>query len=950
MTVQNELDSDAQQMEYILCIEGIGWPSDETDFSQGFDGDVFVTNDIEGDLATQLGCTIHKGLVPPRGFEDKLDSKRYRYEHGGIRLQVVDVDSFFVSAIAPLYQSGKKGKLNAELTFRDTELHIDNANETWSTGEVIWVAGREAIKLGTRTFDKVTNYTYPDSTRGYLGTPRGKHDHRPVPGAKQFAWQDETRIDDFCRYWYDRQVLVLMHVPGEGPGKAKRLYRGRIRSLPVKHTGNIWSFSTSFEPSGGHMRRVYYAPKSWYVAREEWLRVGVGSHSDMYHETGYVPAEDYVLDEPRNYRRWLALNHRDVTERYDVYGLIFSYLYRNRVAGGTESAVTEFENNWSTTTPQAVQDSNSRYRLDKLLNIGGQFLRILHKSDGANYRSVICQSINAGLGSVSLDSLEDADIRFMLDNRLGKHANPFTVNNRVTYNPIDVLLIFLTSENYEYYRNSQASGSDPNNSSTPHVQFNNVTFTTDAWVGYALHCVEGDNKGEARVISSNTSNEIFVDRPFSNAGANGNEYQIRNTIYDVLPFGWGMGLHNSRIDIDSFEEVRERFLADAEIGKFAIGDTDEFDLWEFLQSNICQLYGLLTRHNRLTGKLESKFLSETVTQDGLVEDYTLIEDKDILWMGEIQYLPQSPATELAVEIRSRHNVAVRPIMVHENPTIGAKWFDGYEKQTINSLGVGGRTEEHIIKIDEKDSSFEDGVFQRLSIRALLHDIDTFPELIPRLQGRLKRAARPAPRVELRVGLKYLDDLQTGDLIIINDNSNWDPVNPYTAARGWVNTACRIISTSIELSQDQPGLKLTCEILAELTQGKFAPACEVTGKGNDGTYDYFTVENDNFRADPDKQDWEGMAVGDDIVLRNEDGTAVEVEEIAAFGSNHSSTPEGASDDRINVVGTISATVTTGDYVTFTGWASGQSNNMDNYSALADEATDDLNGDSPRTYGG
>jgi len=102
MTVQAELENPGGRFEYILCIEGIGWPTDEATIASGFDGDVFVTNDFNGTLASILDCTVHKGLYLPTSMSDSFDPMTNRYSHGGMRFQVQDQDSWFMTNFHPL--------------------------------------------------------------------------------------------------------------------------------------------------------------------------------------------------------------------------------------------------------------------------------------------------------------------------------------------------------------------------------------------------------------------------------------------------------------------------------------------------------------------------------------------------------------------------------------------------------------------------------------------------------------------------------------------------------------------------------------------------------------------------------------------------------------------------------------------------------------------------------
>ena len=50
MTIAASLSAAAHSMEYVLCIEGLGWPVDEADLAQGFRGTLLASADINSDI------------------------------------------------------------------------------------------------------------------------------------------------------------------------------------------------------------------------------------------------------------------------------------------------------------------------------------------------------------------------------------------------------------------------------------------------------------------------------------------------------------------------------------------------------------------------------------------------------------------------------------------------------------------------------------------------------------------------------------------------------------------------------------------------------------------------------------------------------------------------------------------------------------------------------------
>jgi hypothetical protein len=95
-------------------------------------------------------------------------------------------------------------------------------------------------------------------------------------------------------------------------------------------------------------------------------------------------------------------------------------------------------------------------------------------------------------------------------------------------------------------------------------------------------------------------------------------------------------------------------------------------------------------------------------------------------------------------------------------------------------------------------------------------------------------------------------------------------------------------------------------------------------------------------------WYGFAVGDLIELRDATGSVKELEEIESFGANEASTPDDASTDTVNVVGTIASAIATDDYITFQPWATATvTANMSNYCAQAG-SDERIDSDSARVY--
>jgi hypothetical protein len=955
MTVQGELDKSAHRMEYILAIEGIGWPTDETDITQGFDGDVFVTSDLDSDLASKLSCTIHKGLNLPSGVSDSYDPRTGRYSAGAARFTIQDQDDTLLSNIKPLITNGNSGTLSSALNYDATSVVTV---EQWSAGQVVWIAGREAIKLGTEGGGGP--YTYSNSTRGYLGTPRGRFDDRPTAVA-EFAWESGTSVHDYNRYWFDRRVALFMHVPGEAVDNVVRIYTGKLRPIRLSQQGINWIIPVTQDITT-RMRRMHYGAVEC-----------VANHNDFVHPDGKFfsrggqpvaargfgstvgtgrtrnPPQQVTPEEAPSIRRTINITTSSTAWR-EYLAPATAYNYRNRVPGGTAGMRSTIVS--TPTTPQTVQDSDSRYRIDSYLQVDGNIIKALYKTPiGAtqekNYTEFLTDVASYETGSNYLGVFDNGiKIRFLLDNFAEDNVETrFPINSssgsRWTRNPIDVLLIFLLSTNNEY------KVADVTGGTVTTATFAANSFNADEWIGYSLHCVEqANNLGESRLISDNDTDTITVDRPFTNAVASG-EYQIRNSIYDVLPLGWGLGVPNTQVDITSFEDIRDKYLADAQLGRFMLGLEDEVDVWDLLVDNIARPYGFMMRPDRTTGKLTAVYVGHTAVQDGLDESYTAVAAKNILDISDIDWMPRAPAGRIEVQTRSINDLAIEP--VYELVQMGAanvfpptKVLRGYKSARIASPGADGKGAIVPFVVGEKDTSIDNTQLETITYSAMFNTTDDIHDfIVPRMIGVLSQEQKPAPEADITLDMSFMLTVQAGTLLSVTDITNWNPINPYTATRGWASLVCRVISTTQILSQKNPGIKCRIQLLNSVTGGRIAPACNIDSKGGN---DHITVhfpdgtaaEQADFDVDPDDLDWALFRVDDLVEIRDKLGVVQATATIAGFGSTLQTLPSGAIDGEIHFDGApLGAYVwASGDYLTFQAWSASNTANMNLYAAYAD----------------
>lgn len=954
MTVTAELAKRSHRLEYVLCIEGIGWPVNVADLSSGFAGDVFVDADLDGDIATQLGgdVTVHKGLRMPSSISDRFDPETNTYSAGGLTFDIIDLDDTLRDTIRPLrpgktQSANKIFQLKVALTLGATTVDLEASTVGSSTepagGDVIWVGGREAIKLGTKSTIS-GGFRYTSSTRAYLGTPLGSYDYRSVPGG-QFTHRVETICYLDNPFWNDRTVILFAHVPGEANTELVRIYTGRLRDLARADYGLEWKISTVAQSFNG-LNRMHVPMRGWAVAKNGLEVVG-WAETDFTTSWGLTSSLRLIgfdLETPD-------------ADHFNDFGMGSVYTYRTAV-GGTANAVTEAFGADSSEPQSETAEidtgpvyDDTKYIANSILKIGDYYMRALWKPETAT----IAANINVPM---SVLFFEPSDIRgaqvprfqggepvtFCLDNMQEIAAyNRFTVNGVIRRNIVDVLLIFLTTMPTEYYvADAAASGT------TTTVNFTSPGWAADQWAGYALHCVEGTNKGQARLITGNDSDTITVDIAFSASTHSGNQYQIRNSIYDVLPIGWGLGVHNSQIDIAQMEDLRDKYCVGLEVGKFVIGSEDKIDLWSVLEENICKPYGLMLYTDRLTGSLSLRWMNEPLS-DGVDETYVTVSASDILpgSLRDFEMMARAPISEIQLFTRSQWALTVAVPIGAPGQTIDVEVARG----TIAAFD----SKPAITTIRQMDVAQQFQDLDAMQVYAMFNDYSQTSELVKLLLVRLLRRASPPPETTLSLDIRHVVSIQAGSLIMVTAGSGMNADNPYalhgaTSTSGWSNQLCRVISTSINLSASQPSLECRVQVLSPVVGAKIAPAVQVNGKGGTGAGGdpyYFAIADSNAYINNaedlyDYTDWSTIGVGDRLELRLMSGAFVEGPfVVASFGANEASTPAAASTAQINVTTSITNnTWTGGRYLTFSPWTDSNSANMENHAAFADAANETL----------
>ncbi|HJW75193.1 MAG TPA: hypothetical protein VJ787_05930 [Thermoleophilia bacterium] len=950
MSVLTELAGSSVRLELVLCIEGVGWPEDEHTLSTGFGGVIFSTTDLDGDMAAQLAGTytptVYQGLALPSGISSSFDARTNKYARASLTFEIVDVAGWWLTNYTQ-HRLGGTGEvtLSTAAEFGDTTLRVNDPSNETAVGEVWWIDEREAVRITSRV--PVAGSVYDlGVVRGYLGSLRA----RRGPGlvANGLAWPSTTPLYNRATQWHHRRVALFCKVPGEAAGTCVRLYHGRLSAVTVARQGTLWALATSADLTG-RMRRVRETDVTLNAVHVEFTTLSGHTYRQAWAGTEAPLIEELLVADVSTERINRTI---DVYPRNGLQGaceIFYAYNYRNRIGGGTTGAKST--GLASPASPQTTTDSQGRKQLGGLINISGNYLRALWMSQAAapaRLNRIVIEGVNLSLGQAPQEKLSGA-MYFLLDNYLDdKQLSRFAINNTVRRNPIDVLLMFLTSCNGEFMLRGAQAGS------TATVVQLSMGGTANQWAGYALHCTFGTNLGESRVIASNTTTAVTVDRAFTATPNVADQYQIRNTIYDVLPAGWGMEVMNVDIDLASFEDLRNTWLGDEQLGRFAVGDVASLDLWALLYENICRPYDIAVYYDRLTGKLTARYLQVRALQDGLMSSYVQLGTADIISVGDIESALQPIYNKIVIRTRASTVPSVRPLSYVRDP-----WHpenEGWVYSDEQVVGPGIESAEQEIIVQDADMiGAADGVqAEQLTVDAKLHSINDVTTVIARQIAKLPDIGIPRPRVTIETHWTLFAQVNAGDMVSITDTTLFNPFNPFYNARGWPAVVARVLGTRLSFGPNAR-LSIDVELLPSIHGARVAPAADVTAKGSDGNGEYFVVHApsamSSYRIDPWDDDWALFAVNDRIELRDATGALKEGPEIiTGFGTNFVSDPALANSGRVYIAGTITASIVAGDYITFSPWDGSVTANMSNYAAMALSSLLDPGGadDDPKEY--
>lgn len=947
MTVAAELAKRHQRIEYILAIEGIGWLIGDNPANGFYAGSrVWTTADLDGTLASDISATVHRGLTVSGSISESIDPIKIEYSIGGLTFDVVDHDGWWLANFTPRL-TDETEQLSAALGYAGTVVTIDDGSG-FDEGDIVWIGHRELVKLGTKANTSGTEYTFTGSTRGYFGTPRGSSVRTPDYGAN-FAWQVTTPVSTIARFWTWRNVALYAHVPGESASNLSLVWVGRLSGVRVIDAGNAYRLDCSGDWAP---RQSTIEMRDWEVSRSS---ASMSSRAGIYTS---VFDTDEVTNLQASSERWSAkialelnaINDENYERRAGAYAMASWYHYRWE-PGGTDGMALAWGGNTSSVQAYERDDfpgggfSNYKIVMAALGVVdSGSILFGLYRFDGdighpwAEITSMLSQKNVAYLdadyltgGSLVLESGHirkppgGTKVRFLLDSWPDSYDfNRFQIQRQIPTHPIDYALMFMLSTDNEYEVFDAAA------SSTSSV-IKTSGLVSGLYDGFALFAVEDDNKFYARTITSNTTTDITLEDAFPSSPTVGKEYQIRNSVYDVLPLGWGMGIQNSKIDVDSFLNVKEQ-IPTAKIDKFILGMDAKIDLWEFVQENLLKPFGVLTYFDFDTRKISARLIGD-IPQDGIITDYPTIDTDDIYRVGDIDFSEHEPIGTVTLELRQSLNGVIRSVM-----------FDFYDgtaalpRELDYPASMSGGTVKAVIRADEYQYFLGEERTSGVTIKAPLNSIASMDHLTIRAKALLARHALQLGVIDLDVDFALKDDLIVGAPLVISSLPQAADQN--LGVRGFTHVLGRVIAR--ELSPDSPTtMRVSVELHESTTYGKIAPACRLasTYNGSDGTSHWFVVNPTAYVSESGDNDMHKFAVGDRIIVRKKTGepytgtTATSIYTIRSFGANDSATPTGASTNIIRVTTAIGGTPGADDYLTLAPWSSSNTARMEEYAAYA-----------------
>jgi hypothetical protein len=237
-----QLATAAHRITWWVAIEGIGYPGnewDQTTFDDtpGFQGRIYCTKNLDGLLASWMdGATIVEGLDLPDQVSDSFDPSSLEYSNSGLTVKLHDVGGWLKTWIRPRAVDASL-TLDAD-TGQSAIVDILDSGNVLAEGDVVWLAGREAVLLGTKAALGGGVYRYSLCTRGYLGTPKGRADASPV-ALLHHSFPAGTVVYRRNPIWHGRRVVLFAMAPDYVASGSMRVFSGTLADLSWDEGGTV---------------------------------------------------------------------------------------------------------------------------------------------------------------------------------------------------------------------------------------------------------------------------------------------------------------------------------------------------------------------------------------------------------------------------------------------------------------------------------------------------------------------------------------------------------------------------------------------------------------------------------------------------------------------------------------------------------------------------------------
>lgn len=791
MTWVSDTEGRSATPYHIVGIEGIGW-LDSTD-SYG----TLYTDAPSASVGT--GTFQSRLLQTPVYGDERVNLFDGVTDLGGGEIELHDQDGALTSLFAFLRTTGITAFLHTDYeplsadgkTLQFTPVAADTT--PFPASSVIYLDA-ETIKLGT-----ISGTTYINCVRGYLGSTAEQHialygetaGDTPIALPKAYSYLPNLE---------GRKIAIWSSYVGAALSEVQRVFLGRIVTL-------VQNEDTTY--------RITYTTDNVVTSKYKSSLGRIGKVSeDSVMDTGVLDLQvlvkceysksSYVSDELR-----AMLQNRGNLYRIGdsaIYRAIEGY-YRSDTEIKLElvpySGVEKGEESRTYTkgTPVYVILSTNEY---------------LGQNINYHDKPVLPFELNA-YG----ETTRRAGTRALYGDFYGGTAYA------VSRNPIDLFLALATSDpdgRPKYTSTLSAAIAIGDTTAT----ITGATFTTDQWVGYALFArktATGSTDVLTRRITSNTATVLTFTPSSGVACASGNAIEIRNSIYDLLPLGFGWGLRPENIDCTSFEAIRDRYLSAVDLKHIYLGGTFKDDLKSWAEKSLWKLLGCYT-YTAVDGRMRLAVMAPPLPGVSL----TTYTTAHILERGQLNYN-----------------------------------FANTIKEVHIKYGINGKTDYNITSVSNRNSLNYPFAHKTVSITSDFMSADAESVLIDLAVRLVELYELPMPYIDITFDIR-MRTVTVGSYLKLT-LANVPDITSTTL--GWTAKKCLVVGRKFNFSEKQESITFTLAFF-DSQAGNYtyiAPCCNITAW--DSVNKILTVTQNMFlppsSAGSENADTNNFAINDRIKI-------------------------------------------------------------------------------------